>query len=148
MLWVCIVTKIYIFILKFYALLDRYICCLIIDVFSTGHWSGIGLIIYQLTLYPRLERAFGPVRFARITGVSFHLLWQLMLGLFYDAPLLNQCSQLDSVFRVWEMIFAHQQPFVCTQGTESKFRSVFILFYYLKRKWHKNDVRTVVCNCK
>ncbi|GAU16395.1 hypothetical protein TSUD_117440 [Trifolium subterraneum] len=32
-----------------------------------GH--GFALIIYQLSLYPSLERIFGPVRFARISGV-------------------------------------------------------------------------------
>ncbi|XP_058782761.1 protein ZINC INDUCED FACILITATOR-LIKE 1-like [Vicia villosa] len=31
--------------------------------------SGIGLIVSQLFIYPRLERTFGPVRFARITAV-------------------------------------------------------------------------------
>ncbi|KAL5095867.1 hypothetical protein RYX36_000194 [Vicia faba] len=31
--------------------------------------SGIGLIVYQLSLYPSLERVFGPVRFACISGV-------------------------------------------------------------------------------
>lgn len=31
--------------------------------------SGIGLIVYQLSLYPSLEKTFGPVRFARISGV-------------------------------------------------------------------------------
>lgn len=31
--------------------------------------SGIGLIVYQLSLYPSLEKSFGPARFARISGV-------------------------------------------------------------------------------
>ncbi|TKY45345.1 zinc induced facilitator 1 [Spatholobus suberectus] len=31
--------------------------------------SGLGLIIYQLSVYPSLEKAFGPVKFARVTGV-------------------------------------------------------------------------------
>ncbi|KAJ1375237.1 MFS transporter superfamily, partial [Sesbania bispinosa] len=31
--------------------------------------TGIGLIVYQLSLYPSLEKTFGPVRFARIAGV-------------------------------------------------------------------------------
>ncbi|KAK7259686.1 hypothetical protein RIF29_25299 [Crotalaria pallida] len=31
--------------------------------------TGVGLIIFQLAIYPSLERAFGPIRFARITGV-------------------------------------------------------------------------------
>ncbi|KAI5414207.1 hypothetical protein KIW84_058373 [Lathyrus oleraceus] len=33
--------------------------------------SGIGLIVSQLFLYPSLERAFGPIKFARISAVSF-----------------------------------------------------------------------------
>ncbi|CAJ2638642.1 unnamed protein product [Trifolium pratense] len=31
--------------------------------------SGFALIVYQLCLYPSLERAFGPVRLARLSGV-------------------------------------------------------------------------------
>ncbi|CAK8570285.1 unnamed protein product [Lathyrus sativus] len=31
--------------------------------------SGIGLIIYQLSLYPSMERVFGPIRFSCISGV-------------------------------------------------------------------------------
>ncbi|XP_019420129.1 PREDICTED: protein ZINC INDUCED FACILITATOR-LIKE 1-like [Lupinus angustifolius] len=31
--------------------------------------TGVGLIIFQLAIYPALEKAFGPIRFARITGV-------------------------------------------------------------------------------
>ncbi|XP_050882511.1 protein ZINC INDUCED FACILITATOR-LIKE 1 isoform X6 [Lathyrus oleraceus] len=31
--------------------------------------SGIGLIVYQLSLYPSLERVFGPIRFSCISGV-------------------------------------------------------------------------------
>ncbi|XP_050890914.1 probable peptide/nitrate transporter At3g43790 [Lathyrus oleraceus] len=31
--------------------------------------SGIGLIVSQLFLYPSLERAFGPIKFARISAV-------------------------------------------------------------------------------
>ncbi|KAE9593927.1 putative major facilitator superfamily [Lupinus albus] len=31
--------------------------------------TGVGLIIFQLLIYPALEKAFGPIRFARITGV-------------------------------------------------------------------------------
>ncbi|GAU16394.1 hypothetical protein TSUD_117430 [Trifolium subterraneum] len=33
--------------------------------------SGLALIVFQLSLYPSLERVFGPVRFARISGVRF-----------------------------------------------------------------------------
>jgi len=49
---VCIIT---------YSLLKCFIKC-----------SGATLIIYQLSVYPSIERACGAVGIARITGVSFH----------------------------------------------------------------------------
>lgn len=51
------------------------ICCLIAD---TGQCSGTGLMIYQISLYPSLQKACGTVRIALITGVSFHILQQLI----------------------------------------------------------------------
>lgn len=41
-------------------------------IFITKFWSGLSLIIFQLTLYPYVERTFGPISIARITGVSFY----------------------------------------------------------------------------
>ncbi|XP_004515444.1 protein ZINC INDUCED FACILITATOR-LIKE 1-like isoform X2 [Cicer arietinum] len=39
------------------------------DVGNVLAISGIGLIVFQLSVYPSLERTFGPIRFARISGV-------------------------------------------------------------------------------
>lgn len=36
-------------------------------------WLGVALIIFQLTLYPSVERLCGPLTIARISAVSFRL---------------------------------------------------------------------------
>lgn len=42
--------------------------------------SGFAMMIYQLVLYPSLQKACGPVNLARITGVIFHFhpIWKLL----------------------------------------------------------------------
>ncbi|WJX36543.1 hypothetical protein P8452_24408 [Trifolium repens] len=47
--------------------------------------SGFALIVYQLSLYPSLERVFGPVRFARIS-------WVLSIPLLQSYPFIAMLS--------------------------------------------------------
>jgi len=58
---------------KFLHSVDLYICTT--DVI---HWllkcSGLSLIIYQIAIYPYVEKATGPISVARISSVSFHLI--------------------------------------------------------------------------
>ncbi|XP_045820225.1 protein ZINC INDUCED FACILITATOR 1-like isoform X2 [Trifolium pratense] len=47
--------------------------------------SGFALIVYQLSLYPSLERVFGPIRFARIS-------WVLSIPLLQSYPFIAMLS--------------------------------------------------------
>jgi len=40
--------------------------------------SGLALIVYQIAIYPSVEKATGPVSIARISSVSFHLILAIM----------------------------------------------------------------------
>ncbi|CAJ2638645.1 unnamed protein product [Trifolium pratense] len=67
--------------------------------------SGFSLIVYQLCIYPSLERAFGPVRFARVSGVlSIPLLQSYpfiaMLSGITQYLVINIASLLKNLLRV------------------------------------------------
>lgn len=60
------------------------LCCLITVIGMLLNYclpmnhSGFAIIIYQLALYPSVQKACGPVNLARITGVSFHPILKLL----------------------------------------------------------------------
>lgn len=52
---------------------------------------GVAMIIYQISVYPFVVRACGPVGIARITGVSFHQIVAIIPFLRFQFLLFEQC---------------------------------------------------------
>jgi len=59
--------------------------------------SGAALIIYQLSVYPTVERACGPVGLARTTGVSFHQIVAIISFLTFQFFLLLEICLISLV---------------------------------------------------
>ena len=94
----CFLWKMFILCLDLYIPIVREI----LFTYQLIKCSGLALIIYQLTIYPSVEKASGPISIARISAVNFHLIvyiiafWRFFCYLKY-VLFLWSCMQILSI---------------------------------------------------